>query len=453
MLKKSSTIFTRLLDHIMDIPVVDCHDHLCGPQRDQNGFHIEPILMLITPYLVSDIWSAGASDEEIELLQSKDASTDEKWPIFNRLWSSTKHTTFSRITKLMLKEFYNIEELTRPALDKIMEQRAVYDHSNYLKILEDAGIKAVIADVLMQMSWEGPVTDRYFSNPVLKKYLEGKLPMPDMWHPVFPLPFFHEIRHHEFILFISTISGSKITSLAEYEEAVFNLIKNSKEHGVVALKDQSAYVRVISYDLPPRSHAEKIFNKLLIGPRNLLSWPQVKPLGDYLFHQYMRFARELHLPVQIHTGYVAGIRNRVDKANAVHLASVLELHSDVQFDLFHGNWPYMGDLLFLAKNYPNVYIDLCWLSVIDPLYSQELIKHAIMTVPHIKIHAFGGDYTLSPEFVAAHLELKRVVIANALSDLVEHNWLEEHDAIQVAADWLFNNPNRFYNLGLRPRAI
>jgi len=40
-----------------------------------------------------------------------------------------------------------------------------------------------------------------------------------------------------------------------------------------------------------------------------------------------------------------------------------------------------------------------------------------------------------------------------LSDLVEHNWLEEHDAIQVAADWLFNNPNRFYNLGLRPRAI
>lgn len=110
----------------------------------------------------------------------------------------------------------------------------------------------------------------------------------------------------------------------------------------------------------------------------------------------------------------------------------------------------MGDLLFLGKNYPNVSLDLCWVHMIDPLYAQELLKRAVMTVPHAKIHGFGGDYFLVPELVAAHLTLAREVIASALADLVECGWLEEGEAIHLAAAWLFNNPNRFYNLGLQP---
>jgi len=167
----------------------------------------------------------------------------------------------------------------------------------------------------------------------------------------------------------------------------------------------------------------------------------------------MRFARELNLPVQIHTGHLAGIRNRVQKANAAHLASVLELHRQVRFDLFHGNWPYMGDLLFLGKNYPNVILDLCWLPIIDPLYAQELLKRAVVTVPHVKIHGFGGDYACVPQLVTAHLIIAREVIAAALADLVESGWLEEAQAIRLAADWLFNNPNSFYDLGLQPYEV
>lgn len=448
MLRKPSTVFNRLLDRISEIPVVDCHDHLRGSDSDLKRLYTEPILALSSSYFISDLWSAGASDEEIELLKSEDATTDEKWPVFSRLWAATEHTAYARVTKLMLKEVFGIEKLTRRSLDRVAEQRASYDRSHYMEIIRDAGIKAVIADVLFPPPWERPI--RYFANPVLKEFLEGKYPMPDIWHPVFPLPYFHEIRRREFIDYVGGVSNSNITSLEEYEEGVFELIKRSLNLGVVALKDQSAYRRVISYDLPARSDAERIFNKLLIDPRNQLAWPDVKPLDDYLFHQYMRFARELHLPVQIHTGHMAGIRNRVGKANAANFASVLELHSAVQFDLFHGNWPYMGDLLFLGKNYPNVTLDLCWVHMIDPLYAQELLKRAVMTVPHAKIHGFGGDYWLAPELVSAHLVLGREVIAGTLADLVECGWLDEETAIQLAADWLFNNPNRFYNLGLQP---
>jgi len=49
---------------------------------------------------------------------------------------------------------------------------------------------------------------------------------------------------------------------------------------------------------------------------------------------------------------MAGIRNDIAKTNAVHLTPVLELHRDVRFDLFHGNWPYMGEYLYLARTTP-----------------------------------------------------------------------------------------------------
>ncbi|MCU0502504.1 MAG: hypothetical protein MUC51_12220, partial [Anaerolineae bacterium] len=119
------------------------------------------------------------------------------------------------------------------------------------------------------------------------------------------------------------------------------------------------------------------------------------------------------------------------------------------FDLFHGNWPEMGPLIFLGKNYPNVALDLCWLQIIDPLYAEDLLRRAVVTIPHTKIHGFGGDYVDAPEYSAAHLAIARAVIASALADLVERGWLDEAQAVRIAADWLFNNPNRFFRLGLK----
>ena len=236
----------------------------------------------------------------------------------------------------------------------------------------------------------------------------------------------------------------------EYLEAVYEVFRRCVARGAVGIKDQSAYSRIVSYELAPRAEAERLFNVVLADPRNSLGWPDSKPLNDYLFHQYMRHARELNLPVQLHTGHMAGIRNRVSKTNAAYLASVLELHREVRFDLFHGNWPYLGDLLFLGKNYPNVALDLCWLHIIDPDYAAELLERSVLTLPHTKVHGFGGDYGDVPEYVAGHLHIARENIAGTLARLVERGWLEEGEAVSMAADWLFNNPNRFFDLGFDP---
>jgi hypothetical protein len=328
--------------------------------------------------------------------------------------------------------------MNRAALDRVAGKLASMDEAAYFRIIDQANIQAMIVDVL---GWlPGGLGD----------FLNGKKTFPPKWRLTISLPGFHPVKFSwETIQYVGGLVDRHITSLDEYLEAVFNVFQRCIEKGVVAIKDQSAYERLLSYDLPSKAAAEGQFNQLLMDPRSGLGWPDGKPLNDYLFHQYLRFARELKLPVQLHTGHMAGIYNRVEKTNAVYLANVLELHQDVHFDLFHGNWPYLGDLLFLGKNYPNVSLDLCWLHIIDPAYSIELLERSALTMPHHKIHGFGGDYGDAPEYIAGHLQIARQNIAAALTNLVEGGWLDKQQALSLAQDWLFNNPNRFFNLGFQ----
>jgi len=437
MLYPKSDLYNRLLEQISTIPVIDCHEHLIGPEARPP--YKEPISVLIQGYVHSDLESAafGVSDREFQKLADPEVATDEKWPLFEALWHATEHTAYARVTKLLLKDIYGIQgQLNRSALDRVAEGLSKMDEAAYFRIIDEAGIQVMLVDVLGWLPGG------------LESFLRGKKVFPNKWRPLISLPSFHNINFSgQTIQYIGSLIDKHITSLDECLEAVYEIFKRCIERGVVGIKDQSAYERILDYEVVSEAEAEKQFNRLLSDQRNSLGWPEGKPLNDFLFHQYMRFARELKLPVQLHTGHMAGIRNRVDKTNVAYLASVLELHKDVNFDIFHGNWPYMGDLLFIAKNYPNVAIDCCWLNIIDPAYAIELLERSVPVLPHTKVHGFGGDYGDTPEYVNAHLRIARQNICAALTNLVEGGWLEEEQVLNIAKDWLFNNPNRFFSLG------
>ncbi len=436
MLYSNSPLYHTLLEQIQTLPVIDCHEHLMGPEA--RPVYKEPIAALIRSYIVHDLWSAsfGISARELAKLEDPEISTDEKWPIFEKLWISIEHTAYARVTKLVLKNTYGEDQMSRPALARVAERLAGMDETTYFSRIDQANIQAMIVDVLDWLPGS------------LESFLEGRKTFPAKWRPMISLPPFHRVNFGwSEIQWAGKLVDRHITSLDEYLEAVFIVFQRCLERGAIGIKDQSAYERSLSYELTPQAEAEKYFNRLLADPRNSLGWPESKPLNDFLFHQYLRFARELKLPVQLHTGHMAGVYNRVDKTNAAYLAPLLELHREVRFDLFHGNWPYLGDLLFLGKNYPNVFLDLCWLHIIDPFYAIELLERSVLTLPHTKIHGFGGDYGDEPEYIVAHLAIARQNIAAALTHLVEGGWLREEEALPLAKGWLFNNPNRFFKLG------
>jgi hypothetical protein len=439
MLFSHSPTFDRLHEAIRGMPAIDCHEHMQGPEGRPP--YKEPIAALIRGYVFSDLESAafGVPARDFQRLADDEVPTDTKWPLFERLWQATEHTAYARVTKWVLREVYGEDRLTRDALDRVAARLAGQDEEAYFGTIRASGIRAMLVDVLGWLP-KG-----------LGSYLDGSKTFPEEWRLMVSLPGLHPTTlSWETIWEVERLADRHVTSLDEYLEAVYTVIQRCIERGAIGIKDQSAYSRILSYDVVAHDDAERLFNRVLSSPRNSLGWPEGKPLNDYLFHQYMRFARDLDLPVQLHTGHMAGIRNRVDKTNAAYLTPVLELHRDVRFDLFHGNWPYLGDLLFLGKNYPNVALDCCWLHIIDPDYASELLERAVLTLPHTKVHGFGGDYGDVPEYVAGHLAIARENIAGTLARLVDRGWLDEGQALSLAAGWLFNNPNRFFKLGLEP---
>ncbi len=424
-----AAIFETLRADIDPLPVIDCHEHTTG----QYSKYPDPIAALKQGYVNSDLLSAGG-EKDMQLLDSPDVPLEKKWPVFERLWKRTEHTGYAHVTKWVLKNEYGIDSLDFQALAG-MEGRLLdlTDSAAYEAYLRKHGIRCRLVNAWLDWT----------------KFLAGELVLPPHDRLMIALPDYHNVRDFAGICQIAARTGGYVTTLDEYLQTCRRQFERFKELGAIGMKDQSAYGRGIAYENPSQAEAEHLFNRIAEDPRRSLGWPEVKPLDDFLFHSFMRMARDLELPVQIHTGHMAGIRNDIAKTNAVLLTPVLELHSQVDFDLFHGNWPYAGEWLYLGKNYPNAALDCCWLHIIDPRYSRRVLRDAVGAVPHSKIHGFGGDYGDCIEYAAGHLVIARDNIAAALADLVAEGWMSHDEARQVAADWLFNNPNEFFKLGMK----
>jgi uncharacterized protein len=428
-MKSSAACYPELRAYLATLPLIDCHDHSkeCGPKPD------DPVKAVFDWYMRSDLHSAS-SDAAIELIYDESRPLEERWPALERAWLRTRHTGYGQVVRRALLEFYGEPELSLPALHRVREKLIDFsDEANTIAVLDKAGIVVRLED-----SW-----------PDIKAFINGTYKLPPRTRQVISLPGFHNNLNAEQVYALAAILGKSVTSLDEYIDVCRELFTRMKAAGAVAFKDQSAYERPISFDNPTRSQAEEAFNWMMEDPRRRLSWPDGSlALSDFLFHAFMRMARDLDLPVQIHTGHMAGIRNEISKTNAVHLTRLLELHRETRFDLFHANWPYGGEILFLVKNYPHVALDFCWAHMVDPLYCQDLLRQAISSVPHAKIHGFGSDLDGSTLTSAwAHAELARDNIGMALAGLVEIEYLGLEDAKEIAFGWLFHNPNTFFKLG------
>jgi len=431
-MRSRAACFDDLRGYLEEVPLVDCHNH----NRPQEHRYEDPIDVVVNggDYFCADLVSAS-SEGDVKRIIDGDLSIEERWPILERAWKRARHTGYAQVVRRVLKKFYGVEELTFAGL-KSMEGR--------LPNLRDKAVyEGVLAEAKIAVRLEDPGID-------IEKVLDGTYELWPRNRLVLRFTPYHGVRDYAGIRWVVEMVGETVTTLDGYVDCCRRIFEGAKAFGALALKDQSAYTRTLDYGNPSRAEAEAVFNWIVEDPRRSAAYPDgTRALDDYLFHAFLDLARNLELPVQIHTGHMGGNFNDIAKANAVGLTRALELHRDVRFDLFHANWPYSGEILFLAKNYPNVTIDFCWANIIDPVYCQRMFKQALSSVPHGKIHAYGSDFGgLLVEHAWAHASIARDNVAIALSEMVEMKYLGLDDAKEVARAWLFDNANAFFRLGL-----
>jgi hypothetical protein len=436
--------FEELRGSLDTLPVIETHEHWCGVcPRDTQ---LDLLAMLAgSGYYASDLHSASGDYAQrpscgmfpasplADYLSDTRNAFDARYAAWRTYHDRTRHTAYSRALFEGLRVCWGVESVEKGDLLAAQERlRAERDQAFADGMLAQHGIQGMIVD-----------TD-------LTAVMDGRLPYREGFARfVIDLPQYHALFSEAAVRkpHLELSLGRKIVTLDDYLEAFERFVLQAKAFGVVGFKDQTAYRRDLEYGNPGRAQAEELFNRMVARPRDVFGTAEVRPLDDFLFNQFLRLAARHALPVQLHTGHMAGIRNEIQKTNPAHLTTMLELHADVEFDLFHGGWPFMGEYLFLGKNYPNVNLDLCWANVIDPPYCVELLTRAVMTVPHSKLSGFGGDTHLL-EMQVGSLILARDNIAAALADLVDTGWLGMGDALAVAHAWLFDNPNRLFGLGL-----
>lgn len=416
----------RLREAVERLEVVSTHEHIL-PERERVAQPAD-FFTLAGHYAINDVISAGLAPAAAS---AKDLSPAERWRAFEPYWKHARFTGYGQALRIAIRDIYGVAEISAATLEKINAAIAALNKPGlYRRVLrERARIRYSVLD--------------------------------DYWNaaPVEPDPEFFVLarKFDRFILAgsrddvqqLEKLTGISITSLEGLKRAMQRSFEQSLAAGMVTVKTTIAYNRDLHFREVPEPAAEAAFDRLMRGEARLpegfrgrVERP-LRDLEDHMFHHLIRLAEAHRVPVQIHTGLLAGNGGFIANTNPTLLTNLFFLYPKVSFDLFHISYPYQSELAVLAKLFPNVYADFCWAHIISPTVARRTLHEFLETVPVNKILGFGGDYRY-PELSYAHLKIARRNIAQVLAEKVEEGFCDETEAVEIARLLLDENPARLF---------
>ena len=409
----------RIREFINNMKVVDTHEHLGSPERYKKSGQLD-FMMLLFHYADDDIKSAGMSKKYFETLLTDSLTVIEKWQAIKPWWEASSNTAYNRAALLTADKLFGIKNIDETTVVELSDKiRKAYQTDWYNDVLKDkCNIEYVVVDG----------EDRSFGDPKMFRYVKrfGE--------------FFFATSHKK-IEAIAKQQNYEIKTLDDFESALSIAFHKAMDKDFVAVKVGIAYERSLFFEDVSKEKATEVFNKILALPKNetlQYNGSDIKPLQDYMMHRLLDLARATNMPVEFHTGLQSGEGNTIENANPALLSNLFLKYNTVKFVLFHGGYPYGGELATLAKNFRNVYIDMCWLYIISPSYSERYLHEWLETVPANKIMAFGGDF-LNVEGVYGHLLFARQIVSNVLITKVRDGYFTEDEALKIAQMILHDN--------------
>ncbi|MCX5644086.1 MAG: amidohydrolase family protein, partial [Phycisphaerae bacterium] len=387
--------------------------------------------LLLSHYLNSDLLVAGMPKTAYDTFFSRDTDPVDKWRFLEPYWAAVKNTGYGQAVRIAMQQLYGVDELSAGTVKKV---QAAYEETRR------AGFyRRVLCDQAKIESCQVNYLGRPFGESDMPTLLMQDLSIVGM----FAWPDLNGFGKP---------TGIDVTSLADWHRVIDWWFDKYGRYAV-AVKSQNAYSRDIDYEQVPAEKAEVIFKKRLANES--LTGEERKALEDHLFWYAVKKATEHKLPVKLHTGYYAGQNSMpLDRLshNAGSAANLCRKAPETRFVFMHICYPYYEELLAVAKQYTNAYIDMCWSWIINPVAAKDFLKKFLVTAPANKILTFGGDY-IPVEPVLGHAVIARRGIALALSELVEEGWLSLADAMDLIDPIMHNNARQIFNLAEKTRVL
>lgn len=429
MKKTGMGTYSSLLDHVQSLKIVDTHEHL--PFESERPKGTDVLAEWLQHYFSCDLVSAGLTDHD--LLTARDSRQDIKrrWKLVEPYWHAAENTGYGRSLAIAARDLYGIDTInaqTIEPLDHLFQESRTRGGHYRLVLRDKSGIALSIRDSM-------PIPYQETEDPfVFTMRTDG-----------FICP-----THYSQIRATGSEVGLEVHTLADWMEVTRRHIEKHLNGNtrVVCLKCGLAYSRSLRFDKVTQADAERAFNDLF-KDCNLPDWrPPVKvakALSDWMMHFVCRVADDNKLVYQIHTGIQEGNGNVIYDSNPTLLTNLFLEYRHARFDVFHMGYPYVMELGNLAKNFRNVFIDMCWGHIISPEAARRALVEWLDAVPANKISAFGGDYCFV-DGVYGHQFLARRNVAAALAQKVADASISLSRAREVATWLLVDNPKRLFGL-------
>jgi predicted TIM-barrel fold metal-dependent hydrolase len=430
----SKTSFRRLKNYIDTIKVVNTHEH----QRwyaDHDGHDFNFYTLVAHSYLQNDLVSAGALP--IKIADVNEGNLDALWDAYGRYLDYSRNTSYYShfLQGFQILYGYDYPCFTEEGIRNLSAQIA-QNYKNrdawYAEAFEKAGFETMFVDQYWA-PFNTELNPRYFTLVFNINNLVSATTQRTMkYREDVPLSVsLFKLADHE---------GYVIQTLDDYLAFADHLFQKFLEHNVVCLKNSMAYGRSLYYEDVPYETAQALFSRDSAS----LSQEERKALEDFMFHWICKKSIEYDLPIQIHTGYLAGNGNSLERSQPIKLNNLFLKYKEARFSLFHGAFPWVGEFAAFGKMFPNVFLDLVWLPQISRETAVRGLEEMLDCVPYNKFF-WGGDCHYIEETTGS-LEFGKSVVAEVLANRLERGLMTDEVAKDVARNIFRDNAIRFFKL-------
>jgi len=431
--------YEKIYEHICSLKIIDTHEHLPAFEKLRDR-ETDVLKEYLTHYFNCDLISSGLSEEEFEKAVNCSLPLMERWKLVEPYWELCRYTGYGRSLDIAARDLYGCGPITGDTIEELNEKfLESLKEGHYRKVLKEKSKIAVsLLHNVSKVQDKIVFTSNIESDPL---YFRNVYPIDGH---VFP-------QEIDDIQRIAQEAGIPVSSCTDWLEAAEKCMDNALEHGAVGFKSALAYQRPLSYESAPFYKAEEEFNRLLQFSHMKTYLPSAfqtsKEFQDYMMHFILGYADKKGLTVQFHTGLQEGNGNLIYHSDPTLLSPLFLRYRNVRFDLFHMGYPYHHLVSAPAKNFPNVYIDMCWAHIISPEASINALEEWLDSVPINKISAFGGDY-LFVDGVYGHQYLARENVAKALTRKIEKGAMDPDTAKMISDKLFYHNPKELFQLDI-----
>jgi hypothetical protein len=428
--------YDRLLEDLKTIKVVNTHEHQRWfPQYE--GQNLNFYTLLAHSYLAADLVSAGAPPLKTDAVEE---DLDALWTTYGPYLDACRATSYYGQFAAGFRLLYGFSDpaFTAASVRELSARIA----ANYLTpevrrawyalACEKAGFEVMFVDTYWD-AYDTEPDSPFFALVLNVGPLVGSASLRDRLTSA-------KAPAQTNIYKTAADAKEPIRTLDDYLDAAGGLLRDFAARGAVCLKNSQAYSRVLDYEDIPYTRAKALFSRSLEG----LTDAERKELQDFMFHWVADRAAELDLPIQVHTGYLAGNGNMQENGRPMRLNGFLLKHRKTRFSLFHGGYPWVGEFAALGKSLPNVALDLVWLPQISREAAIRGLDEILDTVPANKLF-WGGDCEFIEES-AGSLAFGRDVVARVLAARVERGLLAEEAARAIGRMIFRDNAIAFFKL-------